>query len=135
MRGGNRILFEGFCEMFTEEVLREWIPKAQADSDATLRGEVEGVDGGGKPWPDFTPDMVRDYSAGDYAEYAKRAKEMPGWMPEYLLVGGFLLGALASFVRAEDWPRDVVHSQSLDGHYGILVPTFADDGPTSCNPR
>jgi hypothetical protein len=76
MRGGNRILFEGFCEMFTEEVLREWIPKAQADSDATLRGEVEGVDGGGKPWPDFTPDLVRDYSAGEYADYAKRAKEI-----------------------------------------------------------
>lgn len=76
MRGGNRILFEGFCEMFTEEVLREWIPKAQADSDPTLRGEVEGKDGGGNLWPDFTPDLVRGYSAGEYADYAKRAKEI-----------------------------------------------------------
>ena len=74
MRGGNRILFEGFCEMFTEEVLQEWIPKAKADSDPALRGEVEGKDGGGNLWPDFTADLVRDYSAGEYADYAKRAK-------------------------------------------------------------
>jgi hypothetical protein len=75
MRGGNRILFEGFCEMFTEEVLTEWIPKAQADSDSALRGEVEGKNGANL-WPDFTKDMVRGYSAGEYADYAKRAKEI-----------------------------------------------------------
>ncbi len=73
-RGGNRILFEGFCEMFTEEVLTEWIPKAQADSDATLRGEVEGKDGTGALWPEFTKDLVPNYNAGEYADYAKRAK-------------------------------------------------------------
>lgn len=76
MRGENRILFEGFCEMFTEEVLQEWIPKAQADSDATLRGEVEGRDGAGNLWPAFTANLVHKYSAGEYADYAKRAKEI-----------------------------------------------------------
>jgi hypothetical protein len=62
--------------MFTEEVLQEWIPKAQADSDATLRGEVEGLDGAGKLWPLFTANLVHDYDAGEYADYAKRAKEI-----------------------------------------------------------
>lgn len=75
-RGSNRILFEGFCEMFTEEVLRQWIPIAKADGDATLRGEIEGTDGKGKPWPGFDPDFVDDYDAGAYASYAKRAKNI-----------------------------------------------------------
>jgi LysM repeat protein len=75
-RGGNRILFEGFCEMFTEDVLSEWIPKAQGDTDPALRGEVEGLDPKGAPWTGFTKDFVADYDAGSYAEYAKHAKQI-----------------------------------------------------------
>jgi hypothetical protein len=75
-RGANRILFEGFCEMFTEGVLRQWIPIARADGDGTLRGDVEGRDGKGNLWPGFDPDFVDDYDAGAYASYAKRAKNI-----------------------------------------------------------
>jgi hypothetical protein len=76
MRGGNRILFEGFCEMFTEEVLLEWIPIAKGDKNAALRGEVEGKDGSGNLWPNFEEKMVPAYNPGEYADYVKRAKEI-----------------------------------------------------------
>lgn len=72
-RRSNRIFSEGFCEMFTEEVLQVWIPRAKA-GDAALRREVEGADAGGQLWPDFTADYVSDYSAGEYLDYATRAK-------------------------------------------------------------
>jgi hypothetical protein len=75
-RGGNRVLFEGFCEMFTEEVLRTWIPKARADSDRALRADVEGTNSAGALWPRFRPAFVSAYDPGEYADYARAAKEV-----------------------------------------------------------
>jgi hypothetical protein len=68
-RGNNRILFEGFCEMFTKEVLLDWIPKAS--SDAQLRQEVEG---GSYPPP--PAGMISKYDSGDYADNVRHAENI-----------------------------------------------------------
>ncbi|GIE99656.1 eCIS core domain-containing protein [Paractinoplanes rishiriensis] len=71
---GRRVMSEGFCEMFTKEVLSVKVPVAQADGDTTLRGGVEGTDAGGGLFPGFTADLVPDYSPGSYAEYLAHAE-------------------------------------------------------------
>jgi hypothetical protein len=70
-RHENRILYEGICEMFGEEVLQIWIPIAKAAGDAALRADVEGA-----MWPQFAPEFVPQYDPGDYADYATRAKNV-----------------------------------------------------------
>lgn len=75
-RGENRVFTEGFCEMFTEDVLTIWIPIAKADSDTSLRKDVEGSDSTGALWPDFKPEFVHDYNAGLYTSYAGHAKQV-----------------------------------------------------------
>ena len=64
---GRRVMKEGFCELFTKEVLTAAIPGAQADSDPALRVGVEGSQPDGSPFPGFTKSFVPDYNPGDYA--------------------------------------------------------------------
>jgi hypothetical protein len=69
-RGGNDILREGFCEMFTEEVM---VPATAAakGGDARIRIAVEGGD-----YPKgFSPSLIPDYApAKQYAEFVTAAK-------------------------------------------------------------
>ena len=74
-RGGNRVLFEGFCEMFTKEVMVSAISLAKG-GDSAMRIAVEGADPNGTPWPDFTPNLVPDYSPGSYADYLLHAENI-----------------------------------------------------------
>ncbi|HEU5111133.1 MAG TPA: LysM domain-containing protein, partial [Micromonosporaceae bacterium] len=71
---GRRVMSEGFCEMFTKEVLSVKVPVAQADGDATLRGGVEGTDSAGALFPGFAADLVPDYDPGSYADYLAHAE-------------------------------------------------------------
>jgi hypothetical protein len=66
---GNDIMTEGFCEMFTKEVLVEWIPKAPDDS--RLRQEVEG--GSYPPPPAGT---IAPYNPGGYADNLRHAENV-----------------------------------------------------------
>jgi len=67
--GGNRIMVEGFCEMFTKEVLKPAIPKAP--KDAAIRQLVEGGDYGAPPHG-----IVPNYSPGQYEGYLKHAENI-----------------------------------------------------------
>jgi peptidoglycan hydrolase-like protein with peptidoglycan-binding domain len=71
---GRRVMFEGFCEMFTKEVLEAAIPTAKADSDAALRGGVEGLNSSGQLFSNFDPKLVPDYDAGEYKGYMDNAE-------------------------------------------------------------
>ena len=66
---GNRIMTEGFTELFTKEVLQAEIPGAPANT--TLRQEVEG---GSYPPP--AANMVGTYSAGSYAGYLSHVENI-----------------------------------------------------------
>ena len=70
---GNRILTEGFCELFTKAVLdgAGAINTAKDDSDASLRIDVEGGD-----FPGFNPDFVPVYDPGSYADYLAQAESI-----------------------------------------------------------
>jgi hypothetical protein len=63
----NRIMMEGFCTMFSEEVLLDQIPKAP--KDAAIRGLVEGGS-----FPEPPAGTVPSFEAGIYAEYLLHAK-------------------------------------------------------------
>lgn len=88
----RRALNEGFCEMFNKEVLTKHIPIAKADSDATLRGGVEGVDSSGKPFPGFKPGLVPNYSAGAYLEYLTQAERIRSATSPEAVRAAFFLG-------------------------------------------
>jgi hypothetical protein len=75
-RRNNDILKEGFTHMFTEEVLNDWSPKAKADKDPALRGDVEGTDPKGKPWPGFQPGIVPVFDPFPYEEHVAHAKRI-----------------------------------------------------------
>jgi hypothetical protein len=75
-RRNNDVLKEGFTHMFTEEVLDDWSPKAKADKDPALRGDVEGTDPKGKPWPGFQPGIVPAFDPFPYEEPVGHAKRI-----------------------------------------------------------
>lgn len=75
-RGGNRVLFEGFCEYFAMQVKKKWVPIAKADSDQSLRKQVEGTDAAGKAWPGFKADWVDTPDPGDYRDYVKHTEKI-----------------------------------------------------------
>jgi hypothetical protein len=75
-RRNNDVLKEGFTHMFTEEVLNEWSPKAKADKDPALRGDVEGTDPKGKPWPGFTAGIVPAFDPFPYEDHVGHAKRI-----------------------------------------------------------
>ena len=66
---GNRIMTEGFTEMFTKETLEAELPNAPGN--VALRTEIEGGDFGAPP-----AGIVPAYSAGSYAEYLTRAENI-----------------------------------------------------------
>lgn len=74
---GRRVMKEGFCELFTKEVLSNQIPLAKAGDPALQKG-VEGVDPSGNPWPGFTSALVPAYNAGSYASYLANAEKVVG---------------------------------------------------------
>lgn len=66
----SRIIGEGFCELFTKEILTEVLPTAHTDS--SLIREVEGdvYD------PPTTAAMVGTFNAGSYADYLANAENI-----------------------------------------------------------
>ena len=67
----NRIMSEGFCTMFSQEVLTNQIPKAP--KDAGLRAEIEGGS-----FPEPPAGTVPPFKAGAYAEYLAGATAIRG---------------------------------------------------------
>ncbi len=65
----SRIMKEGFCELFTKEVLLAELPAAPGN--VALRTAVEGGN-----YSPPTPDIVGTYDPGDYAEYLRHAENI-----------------------------------------------------------
>lgn len=72
---GRRVMKEGFCELFTKQVLTTQIPTAQS-GDPALQVGVEGADPVGKPWPGFSASLVPSYSPRAYAAYLTSAEKV-----------------------------------------------------------
>jgi hypothetical protein len=72
MPNGNRTISEGFCEVFTEEVLNAVLPGAAAN--AALRTTIEGADNG-VPSPAIVGGPPYTIAA-DYADYVVHAKHI-----------------------------------------------------------
>lgn len=87
--GGNRILVEGFCELFTKAVLLTAgkIAAAQSDADPARRQEVEGGD-----VPGFEARFVPDFNPGSYASYLARAEEIVAQVGMDAAESAFFLG-------------------------------------------
>lgn len=88
----RRAMNEGFCEMFTKQVLSTNIPIAQSDGDAALRAGVEGTDSAGKPFSGFKPTFVGPYNAGEYAGYLTQAESIRGATSEEAVRSAFFHG-------------------------------------------
>lgn len=86
---GNRIMKEGFCELFTKDVLLHGgrIAQAKADTDPTRRTEIEGRDE-----PGFDGRFVPDYDAGIYAEYLTHAEAIRAQVGGDAVRAAFFLG-------------------------------------------
>ena len=86
---GNRIMTEGFCELFTKDVLEHAgaIANAKSDADPALRRDVEGGD-----VPDFDGKFVPDYNPGDYKEYLEQAEKIRAAVGEDATRAAFFLG-------------------------------------------
>jgi len=74
---GRRVLIEGFCELFTREVLRAAIPRARA-GDRAIQAQVEGTDARGRVFPGFSAALVHDYSSGMYTDYLANVDRLVG---------------------------------------------------------
>ena len=85
----NRILTEGFCELFTKDVLLHGggIASAKANTDAGRRTEVEGGDVAG-----FEERFVPDYSAGEYQQYLGHAETIESTVGTDAVRAAFFLG-------------------------------------------
>jgi peptidoglycan hydrolase-like protein with peptidoglycan-binding domain len=86
---GNRILTEGFCELFTKAVLdgAGAVNTAKDDADASLRIDVEGGD-----WPGFDPAFVPEYDPGSYADYLAQAESITAAVGVEAARAAFFLG-------------------------------------------
>jgi peptidoglycan hydrolase-like protein with peptidoglycan-binding domain len=86
---GNRIMKEGFCELFTKDVLLHGgqIAAAQADADPTRRKDVEGGDLAG-----FEARFVNDYDAGEYQSYLDHAENIQAAVGSDAVRAAFFLG-------------------------------------------
>ena len=85
----NRIMTEGFCELFTKDVLffGGAIASAQANTDAGRRKEVEGGD-----VADFEARFVPDYNAGEYQQYLDHAEAIEATVGSDAVRAAFFLG-------------------------------------------
>jgi len=90
--GDRAVLLEGFCELFTKEVLLAAIPIAKADADPGLRGGVEGRDANNKLFPFFTPDLVRDYTSGQYAGHVGHVENIQAQVGPTAMRAAFFQG-------------------------------------------
>ena len=88
-KGGNRIMKEGFCELFTKDVLLHGgaIANAKADADPTIRLDVEGSD-----VPDFDEKFIPDYDAGEYQSFLDHAENIRAQVGEDATRAAFFLG-------------------------------------------
>jgi len=86
---GNRIMKEGFCELFTKDILLHGgqIAAAQTDADPARRIEVEGKDE-----PGFAGKFVPDYDSGEYADYVAHAEAIEGQVGSDAVRAAFFLG-------------------------------------------
>jgi peptidoglycan hydrolase-like protein with peptidoglycan-binding domain len=86
---GNRILIEGFCELFTKDVLfhHKAIENAKADADPSVRKEIEGGD-----VPKFDAKFVPDYTASEYQGYLDQAEKIRAQVGEDATRAAFFLG-------------------------------------------
>lgn len=123
--GGNRILVEGFCELFTKAVLDTGgaIAAAQSDADPALRQEVEGGD-----VPGFEARFVPDFDAGSYASYLQRAEEIVGQVGMDAARAAFFLGHVELIGLERGGDADVIdpNAPNADRHLGperVVVPS------------
>ncbi len=88
-KGGNRIMKEGFCELFTKDVLLHGgqIGIAKSDSDPALRKDVEGGD-----VPGFDGKFVPDFDAGEYTSYVEHAEKIMAEVGADAVRAAFFLG-------------------------------------------
>jgi peptidoglycan hydrolase-like protein with peptidoglycan-binding domain len=88
-KGGNRIMKEGFCELFTKDVLLHHggIANAESDADPSLRIDIEGGDESG-----FDPKFVPDYDPGEYAGFLDHAEKIRAQVGEDATRAAFFLG-------------------------------------------
>ncbi|MDN5769389.1 MAG: peptidoglycan-binding protein [Microlunatus sp.] len=86
---GNRIMTEGFCELFTKDVLLHdgRISQAKADTDPARRTEVEGGDE-----PGFAAKFVPDYDSGEYTDYVTHAENIRAQVGPDAVRAAFFLG-------------------------------------------
>lgn len=96
--GSNRTIGEGFCELFTKEVLLPLLPSA-GGTDVGRRTQVEGGDWGA---PSASL-MGGAYNAGSYADYLQRAENIQGHL------GGASVGA-----------RNAMKAIFFQGHVELL---------------
>lgn len=122
--GGNRILVEGFCELFTKEVLvtAGGIANAQSDANPALRHEVEDGD-----VPDFDARFVPDFDAGSYRSYLARAEAIVDQVGMDAARAAFFLGHVESIGLEVGGDADVVDPTAADAvdHLGperVVVP-------------
>ena len=86
---GNRIMKEGFCELFTKDVLLHGgrIGQAKTDTDPDRRKDVEGGD-----QPGFQPKFVPDYDSGEYTDYVTHAEAIEAQVGSDAVRAAFFLG-------------------------------------------
>jgi peptidoglycan hydrolase-like protein with peptidoglycan-binding domain len=122
--GGNRILVEGFCELFTKAVLDTTgaIGAAQSDADPTLRHEIEGGD-----VPEFEARFVPDFDPGSYANYLARAEAIVAQVGMDAARSAFFLGHVELIGLEPGGDGEVIDPASPDAsrHRGperVVVP-------------
>lgn len=81
----NRIMSEGFCTMFSEEVLLDQIPKAP--KDASLRADIEGGS-----FPEPPAGTVPKFNAGSYTEFLAHAKAIRSRVGDNAVKAAFFQG-------------------------------------------
>jgi hypothetical protein len=81
----NRVMSEGFCTLFSEEVLLDQIPKAP--KNAAIRARIEGG-----AFPEPPAGTVPPFSAGAYAEYLTHAKAIQATVGSNAMKGAFFQG-------------------------------------------
>lgn len=108
---GNRILIEGFCELFTKDVLLHGgeIANSKGDTDPSRRIDVEGGD-----VPDFDPKFVPDYHPGEYAAYLDHAEKIRAQVGEDATRAAFFLGHVEHIGLKPD--GDMIDPSAPDAH-------------------
>ncbi len=122
--GQNRILVEGFCELFTKAVLDTTgaIGAAESDADPALRQEIEGGE-----VPGFEGRFVPDFNPGSYAGYLARAEAIVAQVGMDAARSAFFLGHVELIGLEPGGDGEVIDPTSPDAsrHRGpeqVVVP-------------